>query len=96
MYQARLRKLVALGIDGSRATAPTRSRSRASSPTLQNLYPLLFARATMARCRRVRARSSAPATMGSQVVLPGIWAGDQPGDFIGLQRAIRARADARR
>jgi alpha-D-xyloside xylohydrolase len=28
--------------------------------------------------------------MGSQAVLPGIWAGDQPGDWIGLQRAIRA------
>jgi alpha-D-xyloside xylohydrolase len=28
--------------------------------------------------------------MGSQTVLPGIWAGDQPGDWTGLQRAIRA------
>src|SRR5262249_18064060 len=30
------------------------------------------------------------ATMGSQSVVPGIWAGDQPGEYIGLQRAIRA------
>jgi alpha-D-xyloside xylohydrolase len=32
--------------------------------------------------------------MGSQTVLPGIWAGDQPEDWTGLQRAIRAGATA--
>ena len=79
----------------SRATAATRSTSRASSPSLQNDYPLLFARPSLARCRAGRARSSAPATMGSQAVLPGLWAGDQPGDWIGLQRAIRRGADRR-
>ena len=30
--------------------------------------------------------------MGSQAVLPGLWAGDQSGDWIGLGRAIRSAA----
>ena len=33
------------------------------------------------------------ATVGSQSVVPGIWAGDQPQEYVGLQRAIVAGPD---
>jgi alpha-D-xyloside xylohydrolase len=94
VYQARLRKLAKLGIDGIKADRADEVELETVSPTLQNLYPLLFGRATMSALPAGTAAIFRAGTMGSQSVAPGIWAGDQPGEFIGLQRAIRAGATA--
>ena len=63
--------LVALGIDGVKGDRGDEVDLEAT-PDAQNVYPLLFARRDAVRraAAGVRARSSAPATMGSQAVLP--------------------------
>src|SRR6185369_10369988 len=65
----------------------------AIDPTLQNRYPVLFAKQTLAVWPKGGAIFRAGA-MGSQAVLPGLWAGDQFGDWSGLQAAIRFAASA--
>ena len=87
-FQARLRKLVALGVDGVKGDRGDEVDLEATSPALQNEYPLLFARAVLGALPPTAGGFFRAATVGSQQVLPGLWAGDQPGDFIGLQRAI--------
>ncbi len=64
------------------------------SPTLDNDYPLLYAQAVMGGLPRGSAAIFRAATVGSQAVLPGIWAGDQPEVWVGLQRAIVAAQTA--
>src|SRR5262249_40358114 len=87
-FRSRLRRLVALGVDGFKGDRGDEIDISAVSPTLQNDYPLLFARAAVPVLPGGRGAIFRAATVGSQRVLPGLWAGDQPGDFTGLQRAI--------
>jgi alpha-D-xyloside xylohydrolase len=89
-FQKRIRALVALGIDGVKADRGDEIDLSSVSPTLTNAYPLLFARAVMGALPTGDAAIFRAATMGSQAVVPGLWAGDQPEEFVGLQRAIVA------
>ncbi len=77
------------GSTGSRATAATRSTWSRTARTLQNDYPLLFAQSVLRCLPHDAGAIFRAASTGSQRV-PGLWAGDQSGDWSGLQRAIRA------
>ena len=92
--QRRLDALVRLGIDGVKGDRGDEIDLEGRSPSLPNEYPLLYARDVMSVLPPRSGAVFRAATMGSQTVLPGIWAGDQPGDWTGLQRAIRSGATA--
>jgi alpha-glucosidase (family GH31 glycosyl hydrolase) len=89
-FQERLRQLVGVGIDGVKADRGDEVDLASTSEVLQNEYPLLYARTVMGELPSGSAALFRAATVGSQRVVPGLWAGDQPGDFEGLQQAIRA------
>jgi alpha-D-xyloside xylohydrolase len=93
-FRARVRKLVKLGIDGVKADRADELDLEGRSPALDNLYPLLYAHDVMSSLRPGAAGIFRAATMGSQRVIPGLWAGDQTGDWAGLQQAIHAGASA--
>jgi alpha-D-xyloside xylohydrolase len=84
-FRSRLRRLVALGVDGFKGD---RGDELDLGPALQNRYPLLFARNSVPLLPRSGGAIFRAATPGSQAALPGLWGGDEPGDFTGLQRAI--------
>ncbi|HZQ02827.1 MAG TPA: TIM-barrel domain-containing protein [Gaiellaceae bacterium] len=89
-FETRLRRAFAVGVDGVKG-------DRGDEVELggrQNEYPLLFARAVLAALPHPQAALFRAATVGSQHVLPGIWAGDEDGDWSGLQAAIRLGATA--
>ena len=87
-FKARLRKLYALGIDGIKGDRGDDAELEAAGPTVQNDYPLLFARAALGGMPAGFAAIFRAGTVGSASVLPGIWGGDQTGDFSGLRQAI--------
>jgi alpha-D-xyloside xylohydrolase len=87
-YRSRLRKLVALGVDGFKGDRGDELDLTALDPTLQNDYPLLYANAALPTLRPGGGAIFRAATVGSQAVLPGMWGGDQPGEFDGLRTAI--------
>src|SRR5581483_5406416 len=88
-FIARLRKVFALGVDGVKGDRGDEVDLEAVNESLQNEYPLLFQRAVRAALKPGGATIFRAATAGSQTVVRGIWAGDQTGDFAGLQTAIR-------
>lgn len=88
VFQARLRRLFALGVDGVKADRGDEVDLSGVSPSLTNRYPLLYARAVLAVMPHGDAAIFRAATMGSQSLLPGIWAGDQEELWGGLQKAI--------
>ncbi len=87
-FRARLRRLVALGVDGFKGDRGDEVDLAAVGPTLQNDYPLLYANAAIPTLPAGGGAIFRAATVGSQAVLPGMWGGDEPGEFVGLQRAI--------
>jgi alpha-D-xyloside xylohydrolase len=87
-FQRRIKDLVGLGIDGVKADRGDENDLSALGPTLTNDYPLLFQHAVMGALPKGAAAIFRAATVGSQSVVPGLWAGDQPQEYIGLQRAI--------
>jgi alpha-D-xyloside xylohydrolase len=93
-FEARLRKLVALGVDGVKADRGDEVDLAGKGAALQNEYPLVYARAVMGVLPSHAAAIFRAATTGSQTIVPGLWAGDQSGDFAGLQSAVRAGATA--
>jgi alpha-D-xyloside xylohydrolase len=86
--QRRLKQLVGLGVDGVKADRGDENDLGDLDPALTNDYPLLFQRAVMGALPPGDAAIFRAATVGSQSVVPGIWAGDQPQEYVGLQRAI--------
>ncbi len=90
VFQSRLRKLVALGIDGVKADRGDEVDLEGRSPSLQNEYPLLYARAVLGALPKGAAAIFRAGTMGSQHLVPGIWAGDQEETWAGLEDAIRS------
>ena len=98
-FESSLRTLIGLGVDGFKADRgdeiDLELDQLAGGPgtTMHNLYPLLYARAVAAAVQ-ASGRQSDFATLfragapGSSAVVPGFWAGDQPGSFVGLQQAI--------
>ena len=93
-FRARLRKLFALGVDGVKGDRGDENDLQPVSPSLTNEYPLLFARAAIGAMPKGDAAIFRAATVGSQAVLPGIWAGDQEGIWTGLQQAVTAAQTA--
>jgi alpha-D-xyloside xylohydrolase len=92
-FEARLRKLVALGVDGFKADRGDEVDFGNADPTLQNTYPLLYARDVTS----VQPKGAAifrAGSAGSQAIVPGVWAGDQEDTFAGLQQAILDGATA--
>ena len=90
VFEARLRRAFSIGVDGVKG-------DRGDEVELgqhQNEYPLLFARDVLAALPNAKGAIFRAATVGSQSVVPGIWAGDQDGDWTGLQTAIRLGATA--
>jgi alpha-D-xyloside xylohydrolase len=87
-YQRRIRRLVALGVDGVKGDRGDDVDLQGVDPTLDNTYPLLFEQAVMNALPKGAAAIFRAGTVGSQSVVPGIWAGDQPQAYVGLQRAI--------
>ncbi|HXH96107.1 MAG TPA: TIM-barrel domain-containing protein [Gaiellaceae bacterium] len=87
-FQDQLRQLVALGIDGVKADRGDEVDLEPIGESLQNDYPLLYARAVMDVLPGGSVAIFRTATAGSQRVIPGLWAGDQTGDFGGLRQAI--------
>jgi alpha-D-xyloside xylohydrolase len=88
-FRRRLGALLALGVDGVKGDRGDEVDLEPRGESLQNEYPLLYAKAVAGVLPRGASTIFRAATMGSQHVLPGFWGGDQPGDFTGLQRAIR-------
>jgi alpha-D-xyloside xylohydrolase len=86
--QRRIRALTALGIDGVKADRGDENDFETLDPTLTNDYPLLFQRAVMGALPKGDAAIFRSGTVGSQAVVPGMWAGDQPAQYVGLQTAI--------
>ena len=97
-FTARLRAVLALGIDGVKGDRADEGQFESLGSSLENTYPLLFAQAVVGVLRSLYGNDFATifraATPGEQSLVHGFWAGDQPGDFTGLQRAIHAGADA--
>ncbi len=89
-FQRRIRALVALGIDGVKADRGDENDLRSISLSLTNDYPLLFQHAVMGALPKGAAAIFRAGTVGSQAVVPGMWSGDLPEEWIGLQRAIVA------
>jgi alpha-D-xyloside xylohydrolase len=89
-FQRRLRALVKLGIDGVKADRADENDLSSFDPALTNDYPLLFQRVVMGALPAGDAAIFRAGTVGSQAIIPGMWAGDQPQAYVGLQRAIVA------
>ena len=89
-FQSKLRKLVALGIDGVKADRADEVDLEPIGAAYQNLYPLLYAQMVMHALPAGAAAIFRAATAQSKPVIPGLWAGDQDGTFDGLKEAIRA------
>ena len=87
-FQSRLERLVAMGVDGFKGDRGDENDLQPLSPGLGNEYPLLYAKAAMATLPKRGAAIFRAATVGSQAVLPGIWAGDQDEQWDGLRAAI--------
>jgi alpha-glucosidase (family GH31 glycosyl hydrolase) len=94
IYQALLRRLAALGVDGVKADRGDEVDVESRSGTLQNYYPLLYARTVLGAFPPHTPAIFRAATMGSQRIVPGIWAGDQEGTWADFQKVIRAGASA--
>jgi alpha-D-xyloside xylohydrolase len=90
-FRAKLRKLVALGIDGVKADRGDEVDLQPIDDSYQNAYPELYARAVM---DSLPARSAAMFRVAAKGSAPGLWAGDQDGSFDGLREAIRAGQSA--
>jgi alpha-D-xyloside xylohydrolase len=98
-FEAGLRKLIDLGVDGFKADRgdeiDLEALQLAGGPgvDLHNAYPLLYARA-VAEAIAASGRAASFATLfragapGSAALVPGFWGGDQAGTFTGLQQAI--------
>jgi alpha-D-xyloside xylohydrolase len=93
-FRARLAKLVELGIDGVKADRADELDLEGRSESLENVYPQLYARAVDAALPPGSAAIFRAASMGSQRLVPGLWAGDQTGDWAGLQQVIHGAASA--
>jgi alpha-D-xyloside xylohydrolase len=103
-FVAKLKALRALGVDavkgdrGDQIDLEPLHLAGGSGVDYQNLYPYLFARAIEAAFGQGDAHTWAgyvrAVSPQSRTVVPGIWAGDQQGTFLGLQQAITAAASA--
>ena len=94
IFQGLLRRLSALGVDGVKADRGDEVDVETRSGALQNLYPLLYARAVLGAFPPRTPALFRAAAMGSQGIVPGIWAGDQESTWADFQKAIRSGLSA--
>ena len=85
-----------LGIDGVKADRGDENDLHGLDLALTNDYPLLFARAVMGALPKGMPAMFRAATVGSQSVVPGLWAGDQPQEFVRPAARRRRRRTRRR
>jgi alpha-D-xyloside xylohydrolase len=90
VFRQRLHRLAALGVDGLKADRG----DEVDAGALQNVYPLLYARAVLGAFPAHTPAIFRAGTMGSQHVVPGLWAGDQESTWNDLEKAIRAGVTA--
>lgn len=93
-FHARLARLVSLGVDGVKADRGDEVDVEPVAPTLQNDYPLLYAQTVMGAFPAHTPAIFRAATMGSQRVVPGLWAGDQESTWADFQKVVRAGESA--
>lgn len=91
--RTRLARALAAGVDGIKGDRADEADLEGRSPTLQNEYPLLFQKIVVSALRAARGNDFTTifraASPGSPHVAHGFWNGDVPGDYTGLQRAVR-------
>jgi len=100
LFQRKLQRVFALGIEGMKGDRGDEfdlertTLHAGGGVAYQNAYPVLYARAAAKALHAVWGRRFATifrtGSLGTQAVLPGIFLGDEPGTFGGLQVAIRA------
>jgi len=90
VFRRRLRKLDALGVDGIKADRG----DEVDAGPLQNEYPLLYARAVLGAFPPHTAAIFRAGSMGSQRLVPGLWAGDQESTWDDFKKVIRAGESA--
>ncbi len=88
VFEARLRRLFALGVNGVKADRGDEVDFEGVSPSLTNEYPLLFARAVLSVMPKGDGAMFRAGTVGSQSLLPGMWGGDQQEFWTGLQTSV--------
>src|SRR5207248_1577180 len=93
-FRSKLRKLVALGIDGVKADRGDEVDLEPFGQSYQNQYPFFYAYNVFRAVPKGDAAIFRAATAGSRQLVPGLWAGDQDGTFAGLQEAIHAGLSA--
>jgi alpha-D-xyloside xylohydrolase len=99
-FQRELERVFALGIDGIKGDRGDEFDLERAKPVhgagtlVQNRYPVLYAERVVAALRKeTKGRFSTifrAGNVGSQVLLPGIDVGDEPGTFEGMMTAVRA------
>jgi alpha-D-xyloside xylohydrolase len=99
-FQRALERVFALGIDGIKGDRGDEFDLERSKPVngpgtlIQNRYPVIYADRVIAALRKeTNGRFSTifrAGNVGSQVLLPGIDVGDEPGTFEGMMTALRA------
>jgi alpha-D-xyloside xylohydrolase len=94
IYQALLRRLSALGVDGVKADRGDEVDLEGRSGALHNYYPLLYARTVLGAFPPHTPALFRAATMGSQRIVPGIWAGDQESTWDDFKQVISAGLSA--
>jgi alpha-D-xyloside xylohydrolase len=93
-FERGLRALVALHVDGFKADRGDEVDLEGIDESFENDYPLLYAAAVMRALPPGSASIFRAASMGSQRLVPGLWAGDQESTWADFQKAIRAGASA--
>jgi len=93
-FERALRALVALHVDGFKADRGDEVDLESLDESFQNDYPLLYATSVMRALPHGSAAIFRAAAMGSQRLVPGLWAGDQESTWADFQKAIRAGASA--
>ncbi len=93
-FERGLRALVSLGVDGFKADRGDEVDLEPIDERFENEYPLLYASEVMRALPSGAAAIFRAATMGSESIVPGLWAGDQEGTWAGFQQAIRSGESA--
>ncbi len=100
VFEKKLKRVFALGIQGIKGDRgddldlERTTLHAGSGVAYQNAYPVLYARAAAEALHAVWGNKFSTifrtGSLGTQSVLPGIFLGDEPGTYGGLQVAIRA------
>jgi alpha-D-xyloside xylohydrolase len=93
-FERGLRALVALHVNGFKADRGDEVDLEGIDESFENDYPLLYAAAVMRALPPGSASIFRAASMGSQRLVPGLWAGDQESTWADFQKAIRAGVSA--